>query len=192
MENNILSESIDIKLNIEAPKFEVIDVFGRNISLEAYRGKKVFIGFFRHAGCPYCNLRVRLLKKKREEFLENGLEMIFFFESNQDTLAESTFHKKVNPTPIISDPEKHWYKIYGVQESGSKATVSHLTSFIQTAIKAKIHSLPVHRNKDGESLKTMPAEFLLNEDLKIQKIHYSDGLNNRIAIDEILDFAKNM
>jgi hypothetical protein len=41
----------------------------------------------------------------------------------------------------------------------------------------------------GESFSTIPAEFLLDENLIIRKIHYAKNLNDRMSIDTILDFA---
>ena len=191
MNTDKLSKSISIQLNVPAPTFNLIDIFDREINLENFRGKKVFIGFFRHAGCPFCNLRIRLLQKLKEELSENNLEMIFFFESTKERLLDSNFHRKVNPIPIISDPQKEWYQVYGVQESLSKALLSHLTSFIQTAIKATVQGLPVQYMRDGETIKTMPAEFLLDENLVLRKLHYSSGLNDRMEVEEIVKFAKS-
>ena len=178
-----------LDLNVTAPNFELKDIYGRNIHLNDYKGKKVFIGFFRHAGCPFCNLRVHYLQKIQEELKELGLEMIFFFQSKQHILLASLFHKKISPIPLIADPELVWYNNYGIENSALKSTVSHLTSFIQTAIKAKMKGLPLHTMADGESITTMPAEFLLDENLIIRKIHYSQGLNDRISVDHIFDFA---
>ena len=185
-----LSESINIELDHPAPPFELEDIYGRKIRLEDYRGKKVFIGFFRHAGCPFCNLRLKLMQKMKEELAENNLEMIYFFESRAERLLESKFHQKVNPIPIISDPDKIWYQIYGVQESLSRSLLSHLTEGIQTGIKAALAGLPMSYMKDKETIKTMPAEFLLDENLILRKLHYSAGLNDRMEVMDILKFAK--
>lgn len=190
MSTDRLNKSISISLNVPAPTFNLTDIFDREINLENFRGKKVFIGFFRHAGCPFCNLRIRLLQKIKEELSENNLEMIFFFESTKERLLDSNFHRKVNPIPIISDPQKEWYQVYGVQESLSKALFSHLTSFIQTAIKASVQGLPIQYLRDGETIKTMPAEFLLDENLVLRKLHYSSGLNDRMEVEDIIKFAK--
>ncbi|MFQ3213478.1 MAG: peroxiredoxin Q/BCP, partial [Marivirga sp.] len=43
---------------LTAPLFNRKDIFGRTINLEEYKDKKLLIAFFRHAGCPFCNLRV--------------------------------------------------------------------------------------------------------------------------------------
>ena len=72
--------------NIAAPYFKLNDMYGRSIDLNDYRDKKVFIGFFRHAGCPFCNIRVHTLKKAHEELKAKGLEMIFFFFARPSAL----------------------------------------------------------------------------------------------------------
>lgn len=118
------------------------------------------------------------------------MDMIFFFESNEKVLLSSTFHQEISPIPLISDPDKIWYQTYGIENSALKSAVSHLTSFIQTAVKAKLKGLPMHAMAGGESINTIPAEFLLDENLIIRKVHYSKGLNDRMSIDHIMEFAE--
>src|SRR5690349_9426252 len=159
---------MSLSKNDLAPVFNLKDVYGRMINLAEYADKKILLGFFRHAGCPFCNLRVHTLLKAHEELKSSGLEMIFFFESKEQVILRSSFHRGVSPIPIISDPEKKWYDAYGLESSGSKSAISHVTSFVQTTIKAKSLGLPVHMMEEGESFKTMPAEFLLDKGLVIK------------------------
>lgn len=180
-----------LEKNTIAPLFNLKDVYGRFIDLSQYKDKKVLIGFFRHAGCPFCNLRVHTLSRAHEELKASGLEMIFFFESKEPVILRSSFHRGVSPIPIISDPEKKWYATYGLEESAVKSTISHVTSIVQTTIKAKSLGLPVHMMKDGESLKTMPAEFVLDKGLVIKRVHYSERLNDRMDVQDIHAFARN-
>ncbi|GHM99692.1 hypothetical protein WSM22_11820 [Cytophagales bacterium WSM2-2] len=184
-----VQENLVVELNVAAPAFNLVDVFDRSIDLKSYKGKKVFIGFFRHAGCPFCNLRVHSLMKIREKLIAKNMEMIFFFESKKDVLLQSIFHKEISPVPLIADPEKKWYSIYGIENSMLKSSMSHLTSFIQTAVSAKVKKLPMHLMASGESFSTIPAEFLLDENQVIRKIHYAKNLNDRLSLDMILDFA---
>jgi len=181
-----------MKLTAElvAPTFAVKDIYGRNIDLDDYRHKKVFIGFFRHAGCPFCNIRVHALMKVFEELKAKGLEMIFFFESKDSVLLRSSFHKQVSPVPLISDPQKKIYGAYGLENSTYKSAVSHITTFVQTAYKASKLGVPIHLMSGGESLSTMPAEFLIGEGLVIKEVLYSDRLNDRMDIQRIRKFAE--
>ncbi len=175
--------------NLTAPVFKLKDIYGRMIDLNDYKDKKLFIGFFRHAGCPFCNIRVHSLLKVHKELQEKGMEMIFFFESKEKVLLQSIFHKEISPIPLISDPEKKWYEAYGLESSGYKSAVSHITSFVQAAFKASSLGVPMHMMADGESIKTMPAEFLLDEGLIIQEVHYSERLNDRMSVAKIRTFA---
>lgn len=180
-----------IQANVPAPLFKAKDIFGRQINLEDYKNKRVFIGFFRHAGCPFCNIRVHALTKKHAELKAKGLEMIFFFESQEFLLLKSTFHKEVSPIPLISDPKKVWYSAYGIENSGMKSAVSHLTSFVQTAFKARQLGVPIHMMQSGESISTMPAEFLIDKGLLVRKVHYATGLNDRLDMNILEAFAQD-
>lgn len=175
---------------ITAPLFCLNDIFGRTIDLKGYSNSKILISFFRHAGCPFCNLRVHALTKLHDELKASGLEMIFFFESPERVLLRSIFHKEVSPIPLISDPEKVWYDAYGLESSGYKSAMSHITSFVQTAIKARAAGVPIHTMAAGESIKTMPAEFLIDKGLVIKQVYYSERLNQRMDTALIRDFAE--
>jgi peroxiredoxin len=182
---------IPLKKDLVAPVFSVKDIYGRQINLADYSGRKVLVAFFRHAGCPFCNLRVHALSKEHGSLQKLGLDMIFFFESKEKVILRSTFHQGVSPIPVISDPEKVWYDSYGLESSGYKSAVSHLTSFVQTVLKAKSVGVPVHAMADGESIKTIPAEFLLDKNLIIKKLHYAQRLDDRLHLDDIKAFAAN-
>ncbi len=178
-----------LESNLVAPHFKRKDIYGRMIDLEDYRDKKVLIAFFRHAGCPFCNIRVHNLQKVQPELKARGLEMIFLFESKEKVLLNSVFHKEISPIPLISDPEKQLYAAYGLEESGYKAAVSHIQTFVQTAFKASVAGLPMHLMAGGESVKTMPAEFLVAPGLRIAEVHYSERLNDRMSVDKLRAFA---
>lgn len=178
-----------LQRNVSAPIFNVTDVYGRNINLNDYKDNKVLVGFFRHAGCPFCNIRVHNLSKLYEEIKSTGFNMIFFFESSAKLISMSTFHKELTPIPIISDPEKTWYAAYGLEPSGYKSAISHITTFVQTAFEAYQKKLPMHMMKENESISTMPAEFLIDKGLIIKKVHYSERLTDRMNVDEIRAFA---
>lgn len=180
---------MSITKDVIAPIFVLKDVYGRTIDLETYRDKKVLIAFFRHAGCPFCNLRVHALIKVHEILKAKGLEMIFFFESKEQVILRSTFHQEISPIPIISDPAKVWYNTYGLESSAYKSAVSHITTFVQTAIRAKSLGLPIHAMADGESINTIPAEFLLDRGLVVKELHYSKSLTDRMSLQRIMEFA---
>jgi thioredoxin-dependent peroxiredoxin len=179
-----------LKVGQAAPHFRLKDVFGRTIDLDEYKNRKILLAFFRHAGCPFCNLHVHALTKIYEDVKSRGTEMIFFFESKEAIILRSSFHKGVSPIPLISDPEKLWYHNYGLQPSALKSAISHVTSFIPTLVKAQKAGVPVHMPDGGESLSTMPAEFLVDKNNIIRKALYAESLNHRLELQEVIDFSK--
>ena len=178
-----------LEKDLIAPIFKLKDIYNRIIDLNEYRDKKVMIAFFRHAGCPFCNIRVHALTKVHEELKAAGMEMLFFFESKEHVLLRSTFHQGVSPIPLLPDPEKKWYDAYGLESSGYKSAISHITTFVQTAYKASKLGAPIHMMADGESISTMPAEFLVDKGLIIKEVHYSERLNDRMDVEKIRKFA---
>lgn len=187
----LLINKMKLQANIPAPTFKLIDIYDREIDLTTYNDKRIFLGFFRHAGCPFCNLRVHALTKVRTELQAKGMEMIFFFESKKDVLLRSIFHKEISPIPLISDPQKVQYGAYGLESSALISAKSHITSIVQTAFRAKMAGVPVHGMADGESINTIPAEFLIDKGLIIKKVHYSKGLNDRLDMDVVRAFAED-
>ena len=179
-----------LESSLKAPIFALKDIFGRMTDLNTYTDKRILIGFFRHAGCPFCNLRVHALTKIHADLQAKGMEMIFFFESKETVLLRSIFHKEVSPIPLISDPEKKWYDAYGLEKSAAISAKSHVLEFVQTAFKAYKAGVPIHTMADGESINTIPAEFLIDKNIVIKKVHYAKGLNDRISIDIIEKFAE--
>lgn len=185
-----MTDRIILQVNQLAPPIDAIDIFDRRIRLRDYWGKRVLVAFFRHAGCPFCNTRVHRLQSKHREFQALGLEMIFFFESEQRLLLGNHFHKSVSPIPIIADPEKNFYSAYGIETSLGKSLKSHATTFFPNAISALLKGLPVHYMSGKESLSTIPAEFLLDEYGMVKKLLYSTSLTDRMSIGEIEEFAR--
>jgi len=57
-------------------------------------------------------------------------------------------------------------------------------------MEAQSAKVPLHLMASGESFSTMPAEFLLDENLIIRKVHYSERLNDRMDLSEIERFVK--
>lgn len=173
-----------IALGQKAPNFDVSDVYGERYSLESLRGKNILLSFFRDATCPFCNLRVYELTKKYPELEEKGLVMLAFFNSPTDLIVRFV-GKKPRPFPMIADPEKHIYKLFGVQSSMAGLIIGMITR-IPTMMKAMMLGfLPSIR---GE-MTQMPADFLIGPDLKIKGIYYGKDLADHIPISILETFA---
>jgi thioredoxin-dependent peroxiredoxin len=179
-----------MKLNSNqvAPDFLVTDIYNKSIRLSDLKGKKIHLGFFRNVSCPFCNLRVHQLSKLTDRFRQNGMEMIYFFESKPEVIRRSSFHQGVSPVTIVGDPQLKIYNMYGVESSVTKM-VSTLfqKNTISNFNAGKSLNLPADKDAT-QSL--IPADFLIDENQNIYKAHYGNNLNDHIPIDEITAFAK--
>lgn len=173
------------------PVFAVKDTNGNPIELQSYRGKKTLISFFRDVTCPFCNLRIRDLSKKREELEKEGLNMIFFFESSSEQLNNSRFHQKASPIPLIGDPDMTIYKQFGVEQSTGKLLKTFLQGGILSAQKeAKSFEIPDKKEKHV-SLNLIPADFLVDEKLVIQEAYYGAHIRDHLPTAKIMSFAQH-
>jgi peroxiredoxin len=177
----------------KAIHFQVIDVHGREINLEAYKGKKVLLTFFRNTACPYCNLRVHQMMRYYDQ-LKDNLEMLFFFESKKEIILRSSFHAGINPVPVISDHDKVIYQQYGIGTSlaGMLASlVSWDRNYVKTTRAAKAAGVPFGKAAaDPEATDSlMPADFLIDENQMIHTAHYGNDMGDHLDIDKIFEFA---
>ncbi|MCU0439964.1 MAG: redoxin domain-containing protein [Raineya sp.] len=177
--------------NSTAPAFETQDIYGHSFNLSDYQGKRILLSFFRNVACPFCNLRVHQLKKLAPELKEEGLEMVFVFETPKKHILMSSLHSTLQPISIISDSEKLFYKLYHIETSMIKFIGSIFKSGFQAQMKmAKELGLDkIEDEKKNSSI--IPADFLIDEKGVIQKVHYGNAVNDHMPIDTIRQFASD-
>lgn len=173
-----------------APDFAVEDITGRVIKLADYNGQKLLLCFFRYAGCPWCNLAIHRLIVEYPRFEQLGLKVIVFVQSQPENIKRYILERHIPPPPfpMIADPGRKIYQLYGVDDSLPAAvrSIRKIPSWLQ--------AYAGHRFKQGKidgSLTLVPAQFLIGQyDLKIYKAHYGADYFDDLTTIEILDFAQ--
>lgn len=179
-----------IKDNDIAPRFEVVDIYGAPVSLESFRGKKVYLSFFRNTACPFCNIRVIQLAKVLPGLIEEGLVPVFFFESPGRVIKRSSFCDQLGGVHLVGDPEKEVYGKYGVSNS--------LLKMVSTVVNGKnretlneIKRLGLGKESQKGNTKTLiPADFLINEQGEVEQAYYASDLNDRLPIENLEAFVR--
>jgi len=176
---------MQLKTGQLAPLFSLKNIYGRTIDLPAYKNnnKKILISFFRNVACPFCNFRIHQLTKKNEKW-KDKLEMIFFLESKKEVILRSTFHQEISPIPIISDEQRTMYQKYGVEKSTLKCLGTMFSAErIATFNKSREMGLGIN---SGEGLtNTIPADFLLDENLNIIEAYYGKNAADHLPFEKI-------
>jgi thioredoxin-dependent peroxiredoxin len=174
-----------IKSGEAAKPFHVEDIHGQSQSLQNYAGKKLLLAFFRHAACPLCNLRVHQLIQAYPTLQSNGVDILAFFESPKDKILQYVGTQNV-PFPIVADPEREIYKLYGVESSivGMMKGLLRISDFSEAATK-KLMFFDPHND-----IALIPADFLINPDLRIHTAYYGRDIGDRLNLSVIHAFAE--
>ncbi|WP_068475727.1 peroxiredoxin family protein [Saccharicrinis aurantiacus] len=170
-----------------ARDFTVVDIDGKEVKLSDFKGKKMILGFYRNVNCPFCNRRVHQLMGMNYKLKQSGVQMLFFFESSNEKISSSVFHQGVNPWPVIGDPEKNIYKLYGVENS----VIKLMRTFIATdAFKAKKDVAELNLPEDKDASQTLiPADFFIDENFKVVMAKYGKHVDDHVGMDELKKFA---
>lgn len=172
-----------------APDFKAVDIYGKQVRLSDFKGKKIAIGFFRNVNCPFCNRRVHQIMLNNISFKQKDVQLVFLFESAAETLKKSAFHQGISPWPLVGDPKKEIYDQYGVSTSMMGVVRTMFSADMKTANReAMALNLPSKKDKDA-SMALLPADFFIDENFKIVKVHYGKHLDDHIDYSELLRFA---
>ena len=170
-----------------APNFTATDIYGSQVRLSDYKGKKIILSFYRNVSCPFCNRRVHRIMGNMVKLRNSGTQLLFLFESSNEKLAKSVLHQGISPWPLIGDSEKKIYKTYGVENSTMKMMRTMVSTNVMLAMQeAKKLNLP--KDKDA-SMNLIPADFFIDENFKIVKAHYGKHLDDHVDLDELKAFA---
>lgn len=174
-----------IKEGQDAPAFVVVDSKGDTINLEKYKGKKVFLAFFRYASCPVCNFRMNEIIQNYDSIKAKGYEFIAVFESNNQTLQQYLTETQV-PFPIVGDSELTLYKKYGVQKSFWRMVGSMFNKKTRSNLKeGKVLVKGKNLKRDG-NMSRIPADFLIDENGVVTKAYYGTNIGDHLPLEVIL------
>jgi peroxiredoxin Q/BCP len=168
-----------------AEDFQMEDTFGTPIALNDYVGKKLLLSFYRYASCPLCNLRIAELIEHYPSFHDKGLYMLAFWESPKESILEYVGRQDV-PFPIVADPKRNVYRLYGVESSwlGYIRGMLRLSGFYKALRKGFLPG-----KMEGEKA-LLPADFLIGPDLIIKKAYYGKDIGDHLPIEEIEQFLR--
>lgn len=170
-----------------ARDFTATDINGNAVKLSDFRGKKIILSFYRNVSCPFCNRRVHQLMGLNYKLKQSGTQILFLFESSNEKISSSVFHQGVSPWPVIGDPEKKVYTLYGVEKSSLKMMRTMVSSNMIQA-KKDVESLNLPEDKDA-SKNLIPADIFIDENFKVVKAKYGKHIDDHVAMEDLKAFA---
>jgi hypothetical protein len=162
---------------------EFLSVTGERITLPPSEGL-MHLQFRRFAGCPICNLHLQSIVRRHDEIAAAGISEVVFFHSPADELRK---HTADLPFATIADPDKRYYKEFGV-ESGARALLNPRAwgaivrgAGLTTMGRFKV---PAARQQGGRL--GLPADFLIDTNGAVVAAKYGEHADDQWSVDELL------
>ena len=167
-----------------APEFDWQDMNDNPVSLRAMQGRYAMLSFYRYASCPFCNLRVNELSQRAASYQAGGVEMIAVFQSPAEKIKRYA-GRQDPPFPILPDPARHLYQLYGVERSWLgmvKAFVGRSPSILSAFGKGYLPG-----SMEGE-VNRLPADFIIGKSGEILAAYYGQDIGDHMPYEMIERF----
>jgi hypothetical protein len=148
----------------------------------------VHLQFRRFAGCPICNLHLQSIVRRHDEISGAGIREVVFFHSSADELRE---HTAELPFATVADPDKRYYREFGVESSPRAILDPRAWGAIArggaTTLRGRWRRPTVHQ--DGGHL-GLPADFLIDTRGRVIAAKYGEHAYDQWSVDELLAHAR--
>ncbi|MGV3532170.1 MAG: peroxiredoxin family protein, partial [Chthoniobacteraceae bacterium] len=98
-----------------APDWSLSDQFGKQISLQEYRGKPVVVMFYLGSGCTHCIEQLNIFAPAIQKYTDAGISVVAVSTDSADALYKTFAKAKENvgfPFPILADASLETFKAY--------------------------------------------------------------------------------
>ena len=176
-----------LQVGMAAPLFVASDIYGREVRLDAFRGRPVLLSFYRSASCHLCNLRLWYLRQQLPMLQATGLRIIGIFETSRETTLD--YAREISQAiPTIADPQQALFRLYEARRLSVPGFLRGYLGRRPQFNEAMRRGLG--KRSDGNHLQ-LPADFLLTSDLTIAQAYYGSDIGDHLPFAEIQAFAAN-
>ncbi len=174
-------------LHAQAPKLSLVSIRGAALPVPDPSYSWTHLQFRRFAGCPICNLHIRTFAHQLQTLEAASIKEIIFFHSTAEDMLP---YQGQIPMDCIADPEKTYYKIFGVETSilGVLDPRNLLASF--KGLLAKHPKNPAQNDPNGAL--GMPADILIDKQGRIVALKYGRYADDQWTVEELLAIAQEL
>jgi hypothetical protein len=166
---------------------ELLSVTGERIRIPDPQ-RLVHLQFRRHAGCPICNLHLRSFANRHDEIAAANVREVVFFHSPPDELRP---HTADLPFATIGDPDKRYYKEFGVQ-TGRRALLDPRAwpAIVRGSGLVALGRFRGPAIKQDNGRLGLPADFLIGSDGEVIAAKHGTHADDQWSVDELLAQAR--
>jgi len=183
LENASISKNA-LKIGDNAIEFDLPNESGNKLSLSTVlkNNEYAVVSFYRGEWCPYCNLELKALEQKNEEFKKLGVNLIAISPQSPDS-SLSTKEKNELTFDVLSDTNNIIAKEYGL--------VFSLDEELRPIYLSFGIDIPSNNKEDSYEI-PMPATYLINKNKEILYSFIDEDYTKRCEPQEIIDILKSL
>lgn len=172
------------------PDFHGVTARGNKVSAASLRGKPVLLQFHRFAACPACFVSVHEFASRIGEIRDQGLEVVAFFYSTPEELAES-FKALAPEFELVGDPGRRIFDLFGVERSlrrflKPQPWITAMVGWTKGAGFAPVANLT------KEDTRGVPADFLVDAGGVLRYVHYGSHAADSMSVNDVLETYRSL
>ena len=168
-----------------APQFTLPAIDGSTFNMADMKGKRVILTFFRFSTCPLCNMRIRRIVQRWNEFSKDAV-MVAVFDAKVGDL-QKRMKKHDAPFVVVADETFEQFNKNGVKKSFFKFMWGAMRSPL-TLLQATLRGY-VPLTLSISKLSTIPVDILIDEDGKVVEAHYCKDTADHLSLDRMIAFS---
>ena len=169
----------------KAPHFTLPAIDGSTFNMADMKGKRVILTFFRFSTCPLCNMRMRRIVQRWNEFSKDAV-MVAVFDAKVGDL-QKRMKKHDAPFVVVADETYEQFNKNGVKKSFFKFMWGAMRSPL-TLLQATLRGY-VPLTLSISKLSTIPVDILIDEDGKVVEAHYCKDTADHLSLDRMIAFS---
>ena len=169
----------------KAPQFTLPAIDGSTFNMADMQGKRVILTFFRFSTCPLCNMRIRRIVQRWNEFSKDAV-MVAVFDAKVGDL-QKRMKKHDAPFVVVADETYEQFNKNGVKKSFFKFMWGAMRSPL-TLLQATLRGY-VPLTLSISKLSTIPVDILIDEDGKVVEAHYCKDTADHLSLDRMIAFS---
>ena len=169
----------------KAPQFTLPAIDGSTFNMADVKGKRVILTFFRFSTCPLCNMRIRRIVQRWNEFSKDAV-MVAVFDAKVGDL-QKRMKKHDAPFVVVADETYEQFNKNGVKKSFFKFMWGAMRSPL-TLLQATLRGY-VPLTLSISKLSTIPVDILIDEDGKVVEAHYCKDTADHLSLDRMIAFS---
>ena len=169
----------------KAPQFTLPAIDGSTFNMADMKGKRVILTFFRFSTCPLCNMRIRRIVQRWNEFSKDAV-MVAVFDAKVGEL-QKRMKKHDAPFVVVADETYEQFNKNGVKKSFFKFMWGALRSPL-TLLQATLRGY-VPLTLSISKLSTIPVDILIDEEGKVVEAHYCKDTADHLSLERMIAFS---